>query len=210
MLLDPNIPVSDTVFNSAIQLGFRRSGDLVYRPHCGFCNACVSVRIPVADYKPNRSQKRTAKRNADLDIQFIRPDFYEQHFQLFCDYQAWKHTGDSMDHADRDRYQLSMVETTVNTALVEFTLDGQLLAVSVVDVVSDGLSAVYTFFDPDYSARSLGAYAILWQIETAKRLKLDNLYLGFWIKDCKKMSYKMQYQPLEYYSQGKWQKQVKK
>ena len=205
MMLDPNLPVSASVFSSAVLMGFRRSGDLVYRPHCGSCRACVSVRIPVADYRPNRSQRRTYAKNADLEIQFIRPDFDEQHFQLFCQYQAWKHSGDAMDHANRERYQQSMVDSTVNTALVEFRLQGELVAVSVIDVVSDGLSAVYTFFHPGHASRSLGTFAVQALISKAESLGLPFVYLGYWIENCDKMNYKKRFKPLQGYIDDSWQ-----
>lgn len=204
LLLDPNLPVSESVFSSVLQMGFRRSGDLVYRPHCTNCNACVSVRIPVKSYQSNRNQRRIEKKNKDLEIEFVRPGFDEAHFELFCQYQAWKHTGDSMDHADRDRYKLSMVDSTVNTALVEYTLNGQLIAVSVVDVVSDGLSAVYTFFHPDHASRSLGTYAILALIKKALSMDLAHVYLGYWIDACSKMSYKTNFKPLQGYVDDTW------
>ncbi len=206
MLLDPNQPVSDGVFSSAVLMGFRRSGDLVYRPHCSGCQACISVRIPVVDFQPNRSQRRTCTKNSDIEINFIRPVFKESHFDLFCRYQSWKHAGDSMDHADRERYQISMIDSTVNTALVEFTLDDELIAVSVLDVIADGLSAVYTFFDPDFAERSLGTYAVLSFVERAKKLGLEYVYLGYWIEACPKMSYKYNFKPLEGYVDDQWRR----
>ncbi len=204
LLLDPNQPVSDQVFSSAVLMGFRRSGDLVYRPHCSNCKACVSVRTPVADFRPNRNQRRTMVKNLDVEVTFIQPEFKENHFELFCRYQAWKHTGDSMDHADRERYQTSMIDSNVNTALVEFTIEDQLIAVSVVDVIADGLSAVYTFFDPGQASRSLGTYAVLAMIEKARDTAMQYVYLGYWIKACQKMSYKQAFKPLQGYVDDEW------
>jgi arginine-tRNA-protein transferase len=150
------------------------------------------------------------RKNEDLTVSLVAPVFKSEHFDLYCRYQNSRHEGGGMDNPTPKNYIEFLTSNWSRTGFYEFRLDEQLLAIAVVDRLKTGLSAVYTFFDPDYSARSLGAYAILWEIEKAKLMNLDNLYLGFWIKDCQKMSYKMQYQPLEYYSQGKWQKQVKK
>ncbi len=204
LLLDPHSKVTDQVFSSVIEAGFRRSGEMVYRPHCGNCTACQSVKVPVGLFKPSRSQKRISKRNQDITVLFVEPLYDERHFKLYCRYQAWKHTGDSMDHGDKSRYEESMVKSTVRTALAEFWLGDVLLAVSVVDVVSMGLSAVYTFFDPDYANRSLGTYVVLVLIEKARELELDYVYLGYWIENCQKMDYKSNFKPLYIYSDNEW------
>lgn len=204
MLLDPHQPVSDSVFSQAVKMGFRRSGELVYRPYCRGCEACVPVRIPVEKFTPNRSQRRTMKTNSDLSLDFLPPDYSEAHFQLYCRYQRWKHTGDSMDHSDRERYKSSMLDSTANTALGEFRLGNKVAAVMVLDVVDDGLSAVYTFFDPEMAARSLGTFAILTLVEQARRVGLSYVYLGYWIEACQKMRYKQNFRPVEAFICDQW------
>ncbi len=210
VFLDPNLPELTAVYDRLSLYGFRRSGHHIYRHDCKNCKECLSVRIPVQEFVHRRSQRRVWRKNEDLTVSLVSPVFKSEHFDLYCRYQNSRHEGGGMDNPTPKSYIEFLSSNWSRTGFYEFRLDEQLLAIAVVDRVKTGLSAVYTFFDPDYSARSLGAYAILWEIEEAKLMNLDNLYLGFWIKDCQKMSYKMQYQPLEYYSQGKWQKQIKK
>jgi len=209
VFLDPNLPELTAVYDRLSLYGFRRSGHHIYRHDCQNCKQCFSVRIPVQEFVPRRSQRRVWRKNEDLTVSLVSPIFNSEHFDLYCRYQNSRHEGGGMDNPTPKSYIEFLTSNWSRTGFYEFRLDEQLLAIAVVDRVKTGLSAVYTFFDPDYSARSLGAYAILWEIEKAKLMNLDNLYLGFWIKDCQKMSYKSEYQPLEYYSQGKWQKQVK-
>ena len=204
LLLDPSSPVGDQLFSVAIEAGFRRSGETVYRPHCSACQACKSVKIDVQAHRLNRAQKRTIKRNQDIQTQFVEPIFDERHFQLYCRYQAWKHPGDSMDHGDRQKYEESLVKSSVRTVFLEFYVAQKLVAVSVIDVVARGLSAVYTFFEPQEASRSLGRLAVLTIVEQARELDLNYVYLGYWIKNCKKMSYKAEYQPLLSYDGSLW------
>ena len=161
------------------------------------------------DFVPRRGQKRLFKRNSDLVVVERPPCFSDEHFQLYRKYQSSRHTDGSMDHADRDAYEDFLVKSPVDTRFFEFrTSDspgkGRLLALAVTDVVDDGLSAVYTFFDPEESRRGLGVYAILWQIRQTAGMDLQYLYLGYWIRDCRKMSYKQDYRPLEGWRDGVW------
>ncbi|MEA3292685.1 MAG: arginyltransferase [Pseudomonadota bacterium] len=204
LLLEPDFPVSAQLYGTLIKSGFRRSGSLVYRPHCATCKACVSVRIPVELFRPNRAQRRTLKRNRDLAVRLAPTRFSAEHFDLYCRYQSWRHPGDLMDHRDPDRYQEFMVESTVETLLFEYRLEGTLAALSVIDVAADGLSAVYTFFEPDLAPRSLGTHAILHQIEQARAFGLEWLYLGYWIRNCRKMHYKSSFRPLFGFVRGEW------
>lgn len=204
LLIDPSSPVEDKLFSVAIESGFRRSGVTVYRPHCVSCQACKSVKIDVQGFKVSRSQKRTNRRNKDIHTQFIEPLYDERHFQLYCRYQAWKHTGDSMDHGDRVKYEESLVKSSVKSVFLEFYLERQLVAVSVIDITAQGLSAVYTFFEPGCASRSLGRFAILALIDKAKELGLAYVYLGYWINDCNKMNYKAEYKPLLAYDGSQW------
>jgi len=204
LLLDPATPVSDQMFSVAIESGFRRSGKTVYRPHCSECQACKSVKIDAQNSHLNRSQKRNLKRNRDIKTQFVEPMFDEHHFQLYCRYQAWKHPGDSMDHKDRLKYEDSLIRSSVQSVFLEFYLEQKLVAVSVVDVAAQGLSAVYTFFEPDLASRSLGRFAVLTIVNKAREMGLDYVYLGYWIKDSEKMNYKSEYRPLLVYDGHGW------
>lgn len=204
LLADPTVPITARMYGQLIDYGFRRSGNYIYRPHCHGCNACVPVRLPVAEFRPNRSQKRTWRRNQDLDARCVAPAYNEEHFRLYQRYLGGRHSGSAMD--GREQYLDFLTSPYINTALYEFRLQGRLLAVAVVDQLPQGLSAVYTFFDPAQSARGLGNYAVLWEIHEAERKKLDWLYLGYWIKECRKMNYKDQYRPIEVYRNKQWKR----
>lgn len=204
LLIDPSLPISDQLFSQALETGFRRSSETVYRPHCASCQSCLSVKIDVNKIQLNRSQKRTVKRNQDVRVQIIKPMYDERHFQLYCRYQAWKHPGDSMDHHDRRKYEESMVRSSMQTALLEFYLEHRLIAVTVVDVVSQGLSAVYTFFEPNQAKRSLGRFAVLTLVEKTRELGLDYVYLGYLVHDCAKMNYKAEYKGLLAFVNNEW------
>ncbi len=204
LLIDPASPVKDQLFSVAIESGFRRSGETVYRPHCVRCQACKSVKIDVRGMRLNRSQRRTLKRNEDISVHFVEPIFDEHHFQLFCRYQAWKHPGDSMDHGDRLKYEDSLIKSSVQSALMEFRIDQQTVAVSIIDMAAKGISAVYTFFEPEHADRSLGRFAVLSMVQKARELELPFVYLGYWIDNCQKMSYKAEYRPLLVYSGSEW------
>lgn len=204
VLLDPNYEVDNSLFSILIKAGFRRSGDTIYRPHCRNCNACVSVRIPAREFRASRSQKRTYNRNKDITTTLVPATFQQEHFELYCDYQRWRHTGDIMDHSDPERYREFMVESSVDTAFIEYRLEGKLVGLSVCDLPEDGMSAVYTFFDPMMPKRSLGTYAILKQLDYVRDMQLDWLYLGYWIEGCKKMSYKTQFRPIFGFVKKEW------
>jgi len=209
LFVDPGNSTAAQHYSLFLRSGFRRSGRLIYRPHCQSCNECVSVRIPVSDFVARRGQKRISKRNSDIEVVEHQPYFSDEHFQLYRKYQKSRHTDGSMDHEDRNAYEDFLVKSPVDTRFFEFRTTGspdkgKLLALAVTDVVDDGLSAVYTFFDPDEGQRGLGVFAILWQIRHTARLNLSDLYLGYWIKDCQKMSYKQDYRPLEGWRDGNW------
>ncbi|MDM8561393.1 arginyltransferase [Candidatus Parabeggiatoa sp. HSG14] len=203
--IDPNFPKTASLYDKLAQQGFRRSGDILYRPKCKECQECISVRLLVEKFTPRRSQRRIWKKNQDLTVSMVAPVFQLEHFNLYCRYVAARHQNDEKDEATPQEYLQFLTSDWSRTVFYEFRLQKQLLSIAVVDYVENGLSAVYTFFDPDYPARSLGVYAVLWQIEEAKRLNFSFLYLGYWVKDCRKMSYKTDYQPLEYYIEERWQ-----
>lgn len=200
----------DTVaFSELVRLGFRRSGQHVYRPRCDSCSACTPVRISVTDFSPNRSQRRCQRRNEDVQMR-LRPLLFEEaHYRLYRRYQIARHAGGGMDQDDREQYRSFLLQSRVDSALAEFSLDGEVIMVALVDRLLDGLSAVYTFFEPDLSDRGLGVLGVLHQIRLAREIGLPYLYLGYWIEDCRKMAYKQDYQPLEALVDGRWRPQEK-
>lgn len=204
LLVDPQAAVNTPLYSTLIEYGFRRSGEHVYRPRCENCQACIPVRIPVEVFQPSRIQKRIWRRNQDIEVQCVPPLRNNEHFELYQRYLAHRHAGGGMDDPDPDNYLAFLASRHIDTGFYEFRLQGQLLCVAVVDHLRQGLSAVYTFFDPRYAQRSLGVYAVLWQIEHAKQRGLLWVYLGYWIKASPKMNYKAHYQPLEMYQHGQW------
>lgn len=207
VVVDPMRPQKNALlYDDLSQQGFRRSGEHIYRPRCQSCEACLPGRVRVQQFKYRRSQRRTWQKNQDLTISaVIPPVFKPEHYHLYQRYIMGRHEGDGMDNPTPKGYMQFLTSSWSKTVFYEFKLETQIVAVAVVDQIYNGLSAVYTFFDPELKERSLGVYAILWEIEEAKRLNLEWLYLGFWIKDCQKMRYKAEYQPLECYYQGTWQ-----
>ncbi|HDN27917.1 MAG TPA: arginyltransferase [Thioploca sp.] len=207
VFVEPSVPNKNPLlYDELSQQGFRRSGERIYRPKCIGCQACMAVRLPVRQFTSRRSQRRVWQKNQDLTVSAALPTFKPQHYNLYRCYLAARHEGDGMDNPTPKSYMQFLTSAWSKTVFYEFHLKKQLLAVAVVDHIKTGLSAMYTFFDPNYPARSLGVYAVLWEIEETKRLNLDWLYLGYWIKDCRKMHYKTEYQPLEYFYQEKWQR----
>jgi arginine-tRNA-protein transferase len=202
----PGNLIDTVVYSELVRYGFRRSGHHVYRPRCDTCRACVAVRIPVAEFQLNRTQRRCLARNADLALRLRPLVFNEAHYRLYQLYQAARHAGGGMDHDDREQFRSFLLQSRVDSALAEFSLDGEVVMVALIDKLIDGFSAVYTFFDPDLEKRSLGAFAVLTQIRLAQEIGLPYVYLGFWIEDCKKMTYKRNYQPLEGLVDGHWQR----
>lgn len=197
--------ISTDVYSQLIQAGFRRSGQFTYRPQCAGCQACVPVRVLAQDFQPSRGQKRCQRRNQGLQDNIMPLNFVEEHYALYRKYQRMRHSGGGMDQDNADQYSQFLLASHVESSLVEFRRDGRLEMVSVVDKVTDGLSAVYTFFDPDYEKLSPGVYNVLWLIERARQLALPYVYLGYWIAESRKMSYKLQYQPLEGLIERRWQ-----
>lgn len=202
VFIDPDYRGGRGVFGESVRLGFRRSGDLIYRPHCTGCTACVPVRIPVREFRPSRAQQRCWGANQDLTVTLRLPGHDPEHFALYRRYQAARHPGSSMDHPDPERYLHFLVSDRAETLLAEFRdpasgPPGRLLAVAVTDLLPDGLSAMYTFFDPAERRRGLGTLAVMWQVSEAMRRGLGYVYLGYWIRDCAKMAYKGGFRPLE-------------
>ena len=191
-------------YNTLVQHGFRRSGGYVYRPHCPSCQECISVRVPLKKQQFTRNEQRTIRRNADLSIHSSKGKFREEHFELYQRYINSRHHDGSMANPTRAEYHRFLICDWADTMFIEFRLGKVLIAVAVADITSSGLSAVYTFFAYGYESRSPGHFAILAQINEAKSRDLDYLYLGYWIKDCDKMSYKRRYKPLEGFIDDHW------
>lgn len=206
LFVDPKASMSTRVYSRLTDHGFRRSGEYVYRPDCPSCNACIPARIDAAAFTPRRIQRRIWKRNADLQVTRLAAGYHEEHFALYRQYIRSRHPGGGMDEASPEKYCSFLCSSWCDTYFYEFRLDDRLLGVSVVDHLSQGLSAVYTFFDIAEDHRSLGVYAVLWQVEEARRFGLPWVYLGYWIKECPKMSYKDQYRPLEIFENGEWRR----
>lgn len=207
MFADPKTKINHGIYSQLSQLGFRRSGNHFYRPHCNDCQACIPIRVPASEFKASRSQRRVLKKNRQVSHRVMTPDFHEDHYLLYEKYINQRHSDGDMYPPSRDQYRSFLVEGHYTTQFVEFTLDNQLYGLAVIDALEDGLSAIYTFFDPDLADYSPGTYAVLWQIEEAKRIGLPYVYLGYFIKQCQKMSYKTDFQPYEARINDLWLRQ---
>jgi len=205
VVLDPQAPHLDRLFAPALEHGFRRAGGHLYRPQCLACSDCIACRVPVADFVPTRSQRRCERRNADLDVRLTAAHASPERFALYRRYLGGRHRDGGMDDPAPEDFERFLTAAWSPTRFVEFRQRDRLLAVAVTDVCASGLSAVYTFYDPDESARGLGTFAILSQVRLARNLGLAHLYLGYWIAAHPKMDYKARFRPLEIYREGRWQ-----
>ena len=194
-------------YSQLIDQGFRRSGLFTYRPHCDNCRACLPVRVDANRFVANRTQQRTLKRHQQLRPLVAELSWSSEHYTLYARYQALRHPGGGMDDDSRTQYSEFLLASRVNTRLVEFREeDGTLRMVSIIDVLEQGLSSVYTFYDPE-APGSLGTYSILWQINQCRQLGLPWLYLGYWIEKSAKMAYKAAFGPAQYRHGGQWHDQ---
>ncbi len=192
------------VYADLVRLGFRRSGVFTYRPYCDGCRACIPVRVVVEGFAPRRNQRRAWRDFSHLIPTTVPLAYSAEHYALYLRYQSARHPGGGMDHDSRDQYAQFLLQSKVDTELIEFREPtGLLRIVSIIDRLDDGLSSVYTFFDPELPG-SPGTYNILWQIERCKRESRPYLYLGYWIRESRKMAYKTQFTPIEALHGGRW------
>jgi arginine-tRNA-protein transferase len=204
LFIDPRQDIDQALYSRLSQLGFRRSGSHIYRPHCADCRACIPARIPVERFQPDRSQRRIWRRNQDLLVMHSQEIRDEEAYDLYYRYIEQRHADGDMFPPDREQYLSFLNDPWQVTRYLRFYDGEQLVAVAVVDELEDGLSAIYTFFEPEQERRGLGVFAILWQIQRARDLGLAHVYLGYWIENCQKMRYKDRYQPLELLLDGRW------
>lgn len=205
LFMDPTVALDQELCSDLAEAGFRRSGAHIYRPNCTRCQACIPIRVPVDTFVLRRSQRKTRNRNASLQVRKMPPHFQDEHYHLYQRYINHYHHDGDMYPASVEQYLSFLVDATEFTSFYEFREHNQLVAVSVVDHLQNSLSAVYTFYHPDFQQRSLGRYCILWLIEETRRQGLPYLHLGYWINGCRKMNYKLEYRPAQIRINHQWQ-----
>ena len=201
----PTHLIDAEVYSALVRRGFRRSGAFTYRPHCLNCKACIPVRLPVAELQYSRAQRRAIRNHAELTVRQRPLAFFAEHYALYSRYQNARHAGGGMDEDGHEQYAHFLLQSNVDTRLIEFSEGDTVRMVSIIDVLEDGLSSVYTFYDPDVPGASYGTYNILWQARQCSALELPYLYLGYWIADSRKMAYKSRFSPIEGLIDGHWQ-----
>ena len=192
---------SNSDFNSAvIQRGWRRFGNYYFYPICNECNECKSLRISVKDFKPSKSQKKAIKRNINTSIHIQKPTVTTEHIKLYNKYHKWKHQKDDWRYKEISTYEYyeNFAEGAYNFGKEVLYYDkDRLIGVDLIDIIDDGISSIYFFYDPDYARLSLGIYSLIKQIDIAKILKKEWIYLGYWVDGCKAFEYKTNFKPLQ-------------
>lgn len=208
LIATPHHLVDAKIYSGLIQQGFRRSGKFAYRPHCETCNACIPTRVVLAKFSPTRSQKRAFKQHSDLTAHMMPLGYHQEHFALYASYQAARHAEPENFNQDKDeaeQYRQFLCQSNVESLMIEFRdTKNALKILSVVDIVGDGISAVYTFYDTSQLKSSYGTYSIMWQTEWTRILGLPYLYLGYWIAESEKMAYKQAFKPQQKLIDGEW------
>jgi len=210
LIASPHHLVDKNVYSELINQGFRRSGKFSYRPHCEHCTQCVPVRIVLDQFVATRSQKRAYKQHSDLTATLLPLGFRQSHFALYTEYQALRHQTEedikqNADTSEEEQYKQFLCQSSVESIMIEFKdANDQVKIVSVVDTVKDGSSAVYTFYDATAPKASYGTYAIMWLIDWTTKLNLPYLYLGYWIAESQKMTYKEKFNAQEKRIDGEW------
>ena len=202
---DPQLNMSMPLYSHLIELGYRRSGRHTYRPHCRLCNACIPCRIPVQQFTPRRNQRRAEQANTDCSIRLTEAGFSEERFALYSRYLNARHSEGGMANPQPDEFINFLYCDWSDTRFLEIRRQDELLAVAVFDLVSSGVSAVYSFFDPQERSRSLGTYCILQLIQQSRQMGLGYVYLGYLILESRKMAYKTVFRPLEIFHDNRWQ-----
>ena len=203
-MLDPAAPQLDQLYGPALDRGFRRAGGHLYFPHCPQCHACTPCRIDVENFQPDRAQRRCLKRNTDIEISERIPGYNRERHALYERYLQGRHRGGGMDDADASDFRRFLTAPWSPTLFLELRQDKRLLAVAVTDICVNAISAVYTFYEPGENTRGLGTFAILQQVELARRRGVPWLYLGFWIDGHPKMDYKRRFRPLQIRTANEW------
>lgn len=204
LFADPQAPMNPELYSMLVQQGFRRSGPFVYRPYCQSCTQCIPIRVRVKDYVPNRSQRRNWQRNQSIEVRQLEPVFGAEHYTLYQRYLKARHPQGGMDNPTPDSYRRFLCGGWSDAIFLEFREASKLLCVAVTDRLTDGLSAVYTFYDPQETQRGLGNFAIQTQLSLARQLRKPLLYLGYWIPSCDKMRYKVRFSGAEIQRGGVW------
>ncbi|MBT5331856.1 MAG: arginyltransferase [Porticoccaceae bacterium] len=201
--VSPEENIGIQTYQAINDAGFRRSGAHFYRPSCGSCTECKALRVQVESFAPTKSQKRILRKNSDLEIRITSSPDADGYFELYQEYIQERHQDGDMYPPDREQFDNFICTPKDWTRFIEFYTD-ELVMVAVCDFLPRGLSAIYSFFDPKHSGKSLGSYAILAQIDIANKLELPFLYLGYWIEESEKMNYKNRYNPCEILENKDW------
>ena len=204
LFLDPRETINPETYSALTTAGFRRSGSHLYRPYCEGCEACIPVRVQVGKFRWSRRFRRIRHANRDIEVAMREPVFAGRYYDLYASYIEARHADGDMYPPTMDHFRSFLMSDWSNSLFLTLEQQGRLVGVAVTDRVVDGLSAIYTFFDPHLSKRSLGVFAVLAQIEHCLTNDIPHLYLGYWIRDCAKMRYKIDYRPIELLIRNRW------